>query len=184
MTILTIENLDNPILRQTARPVMRFDAAFQRLVDDMIDTMREANGAGLAGPQVNQSLQVAVIEPPPKLDEEGNEIEGSRPLYVLVNPKIVWQSEEMVEGIEGCLSIPGWLGEVARARAVRLMARDRHGKKIRLRLGGWTARIAQHEIDHLNGILYVNRLTAPENFWTEEEFEQAVEGQPGEVAIA
>ena len=77
----------------------------------------------------------------------------------------------MVDGIEGCLSIPGYLGEVERYESIRVRAQDRHGKKIKLRLSGWTARIFQHEIDHLNGVLYIDRLTDQENFWTEEEFD-------------
>ncbi|KPK10376.1 MAG: hypothetical protein AMJ56_08170, partial [Anaerolineae bacterium SG8_19] len=88
MTILQIETLNNPILRKKARQVTNFDEDLQRLIDDMIETMRSANGVGLAGPQVNQPLQVAVIETLPERDEEGNEIEGSRELFVLINPKI------------------------------------------------------------------------------------------------
>jgi peptide deformylase len=76
----------------------------------------------------------------------------------------------MVDGIEGCLSIPGYLGEVSRHRRIRLRAQDRQGNKIRLQLGGWTARIFQHEIDHLNGTLYIDRLTAPDRLWTEEAY--------------
>jgi peptide deformylase len=106
----------------------------------------------------------------PERDEEDNEIEGTRELFVLINPEIVWESRETVEGIEGCLSIPGYLGEVDRHESIRVRALDREGKKIRLRLNDWTARIAQHEIDHLNGVLFIDRLTAPENFWSEEEF--------------
>lgn len=170
MTILKIETLDNPILRKKAHPVTNFDDGFQELIDNMIETMREANGVGLAGPQVNQPLRVTVVETLPEYDDDGNAIEGSRELFVLVNPKIVAESPKMIDGVEGCLSIPGWVGEVARHESVRVRAQDRQGKKIRLRLSGWTARIAQHEIDHLDGILYIDRLTAPENLWKEEEY--------------
>jgi peptide deformylase len=90
---------------------------------------------------------------------------------VITNPEIVSTSRTTVDGIEGCLSIPGYLGEVERHESIRVRAKDRHGKKIKLRLDGWTARIFQHEIDHLNGVLYIDRLTDQENFWTEEEFE-------------
>ncbi len=175
MTHLEIETLNNPILRQKARPVARFDDDLDRLIDDMIETMRYANGVGLAGPQVNQRLRLAVIETLPKRDDEGNKIENSRELIVVVNPEIVWRSRSTIEGVEGCLSIPGWLGEVARSEAVRVRALDRHGKKIRLRLKGWTARIIQHEIDHLDGILFIDRLTDPDNLWPEEEFLQGLE---------
>jgi peptide deformylase len=170
MTILPIETPDNPVLRKKARPVTSFDADLQVLIDDMIETMREANGVGLAGPQVNQSLRLTVVETLPESDDEGQAIEDSRELFVLVNPEIVWKSKDMAEGIEGCLSIPGWIGEVLRYEGIRVRALDRHGKKIKMRLSDWTARIVQHEIDHLDGILYIDRLTEPDNFWTEEEF--------------
>ncbi len=170
MTVLKIETLDNPILRKKARQVTTFNDDLQRLIDDMIETMRAANGVGLAGPQVNQPFRLAVVETLPERDEEGNEIEGTRELFVLVNPKIVSESRNMVDGIEGCLSIPGWVGEVARHESIRVRAQDRNGQKIRLKLNDWTARIVQHEIDHMDGILYIDRLTAPENLWREEEF--------------
>ncbi|RMG90548.1 MAG: peptide deformylase [Chloroflexi bacterium] len=173
MSVLEIVTLPAPILRQKAQPVTKFDENLQKLIDDMIETMREAHGVGLAAPQVNVPLRLAVIESLPKVDEEGNEIEDSRELFVIVNPEIVWKSRKMVDGIEGCLSIPGYLGEVSRHEAIRVRALDRHGKKISLRLQGWTARIFQHEIDHLDGVLYIDKLTAPENFWTEEAFAEA-----------
>ena len=170
MTLLQIETLNNPILRARARQIVNFDDDLQQLIDDMIDTMREANGVGLAGPQVNQPLRLTVVETLPERDDDGNEIEGTRQLFVLVNPKITWRSSDKVEGIEGCLSIPGWVGEVSRHESIRVRAQDRHGKKISMRLKDWTARIVQHEIDHLDGVLYIDRLTAPENLWREEEF--------------
>jgi len=170
MTILNVETLTNPILRKKAREVKVFDDNLQTLIDDMIQTMRDANGVGLAGPQVNQPLRLTVIESLPERDDEGNEIEGSRELFVLINPKIVSKSRKMETGVEGCLSIPGWLGEVERHQSIRVRAQDRRGRQIRLRLKDWTARIVQHEIDHLDGVLYIDRLTAPENLWREEEF--------------
>jgi peptide deformylase len=170
MTILQIEITDNPILRKKARPIKTFDERLQTLIEDMIETMRVANGVGLAGPQINQPLRLVVVETLPDFDEEDNAINGSRDLIVLVNPEIVWDSKETVEGIEGCLSIPGWIGEVARHESIRVRALDRYGKKIRLRLNNWMARIVQHEIDHLDGVLYIDRLTDPDNFWREEVF--------------
>ncbi len=175
MAVLEIITPSNPALRQKTRPVTRFDPALQQLIDDMIETMRAANGVGLAAPQVNRSERLAVIETLPEYDEEGEEIPNSRQLYVIINPRLTWQSRRQVDGIEACLSIPGYVGEVSRAESVRVQALDRQGKKLNLRFKGWTARIFQHEIDHLDGILYIDRLTAPENFWTETEFYQAEE---------
>lgn len=171
MPLLDIVTLNHPILRQPAQPVTQFDQSLQQLIDDMIATMRAASGVGLAAPQVDRPLQLTVIETPSKIDEEGHEIEESRQLFVIANPKIVWRSQDYVTGIEGCLSIPGYVGEVERHHAIRVEAQNRHGRKMRLKLNGWTARIFQHEIDHLNGVLYIDRLTHPERFWTEEEFE-------------
>lgn len=184
MAILSIETLNNPILRNKARPVTQFDEDLQRLIDDMIETMRDASGVGLAGPQVNQALRLTVVETMPETDDEGNEIEGSKELFVLVNPEIVWKSRDFVDGVEGCLSIPGWVGEVNRHESIRVRAQDRRGKKIRIRLEGWTARIVQHEIDHLDGVLFIDRLTAPENFWREEEYFQESEAEESdELAV-
>ena len=171
MTQLDIVTLPNKILRNRTQSIKNFDAQLQLLVEDMIETMREAPGVGLAAPQIGRSIKLTVIETLPEVDEEGNEIEGTRDLYVITNPEIVWTSRDMVDGIEGCLSIPGYLGEVERYDSIRVRAQDRHGKKIKLRLEGWTARIIQHEIDHLNGVLYIDRLTDQSNFWTEEEFD-------------
>ena len=172
MSKLPIVNIPDKILRQKARPVTRFDADLQRLIDNMIETLREANGVGLAAPQVGESLQLAVIWTLPEEDDDGNEIEGTREWHVIINPEIFWRSKETVDGIEGCLSIPGYLGEVERYESIRVRGQDRHGRKFRMRLYDWTARIFQHEIDHLNGELYIDKLTGPENIWTEEEFEK------------
>ncbi len=141
----------------------------------MVETMRAANGVGLAAPQIGRSLRLAVIEDLPKEDDEGNEIPDSRDLYVIVNPEIVWESRDTVDGIEGCLSIPGYLGEVERAQSIRVRGQDRYGKKMRWRLKEWTARIFQHEIDHLDGVLYIDKLTDEANFWTEEAFQARFE---------
>ncbi len=172
MTVLPIVSIPDKILRQKTKPVTRFDPDLQRLIDDMIATLHEANGVGLAAPQIGQPIQLAVILTLPEEDEEGNEIEGTRELYVIVNPEIFWHSKETTKGIEGCLSIPGYVGEVERHESIRVRGLDRHGRKVRLRLFDWTARIFQHEIDHLNGVLYIDKLTGPENIWTEEEFEK------------
>jgi peptide deformylase len=183
MTALDIVTLPNPVLRRKTRPVTEFGADLQKLIDDMIETMRGAPGVGLAAPQVGQPLRLSVIETLPKVDEDGNEIEESRELFVIANPEIVWRSRDELLGVEGCLSIPGYVGEVSRAEKIRVRAQDRFGRKVRLRLSGWTARIFQHEIDHLNGILYIDKLTDKENFWTEEEFQAMQEAAEKEEAV-
>lgn len=170
MEKLEIITPENPILTQKAAPVERIDRDLQLLIDRMILTMRAANGVGLAAPQIGQSLRLAVIETPPEVDEDGDEVEESRQLFVIINPQIVWGSRKTVDGIEGCLSIPGYLGEVNRHQAIRVIGINRQGKKVDLKLKGWTARIFQHEIDHLDGILFTDKLTAPENYWSEEEY--------------
>ncbi len=175
MSLLEIITLPNNLLRQKMRPVTQFDDDLQELIENMIETMREANGVGLAAPQIGRNKQLAVIETLPDYDDNDEEIPNSRDLFVIVNPEIVWFSRGTETAVEGCLSIPGYLGEVERAEAVRVRAQDRHGKKIKLKLSGWTARIFQHEIDHLNGVLYIDKLTAPENLWTEEAFRERFE---------
>ena len=170
MTLLDLVTLPNAILRQKVRPVTQFDDELQTLIDNMIETMRNANGVGLAAPQIGENRRLAVVEALPDYDEDDNEIPDTRDLFVIVNPEIVWTSNDVEDGIEGCLSIPGYLGEVERPLSIRVRAQDRDGKKIKLKLGGWTARIFQHEIDHLNGVLFIDKLTSPENLWTEEEF--------------
>lgn len=172
MSKLPIVTIPEKGLRAKNQPVTKFDAELQQLIDNMIETLREANGAGLAAPQVGRPLRLAIIWTLPEEDEQGNELPDTRELFVIVNPEIFWESREVVKGIEGCLSIPGYVGEVERAESIRVRGLDRHGRKFRRRFDDWTARIFQHEIDHLNGELYIDKLTAPENIWTEEEFEK------------
>ena len=172
MSVLPIVTIPAEELRAKTRPVTKFDADLQKLIDDMIETMREANGVGLAAPQIGLPLKLAVIETLPEEDDDGNELEDTRDLYVIINPEIYWVARETTKGMEGCLSIPGYLGEVERAESIHVRGLDRHGRKFRMRLNDWDARIFQHEVDHLNGVLYIDKLTAPENIWTEEEFEK------------
>ena len=161
MAIREIVFTPNPILRKKAHKVVDFGAKFQTLVTDMFDTMRDAPGVGLAAPQVAVSERLLVVE---YADDEENEEseEIIRKVYVLVNPEIVEKSEEMVLGIEGCLSVPGLVGEVSRHQSVTIKALNRHGANQKIRAEGWLARIFQHEIDHLDGILYTD-LT--DNVW-------------------
>ncbi len=162
MALLPIVNLPDPILRRKAKPVTKFDKDLQTLIDNMIETMRDAPGVGLAAPQINVSQQLAVIEYAEDEDEEEeNENTPPKPkkLYVIINPEIVKVSEEKVLGIEGCLSIPGLQGEVERYEAIQVKALNRHGSPVKLKVDGWMARIFQHEIDHLNGVLFTDLAT-------------------------
>lgn len=152
MAIRKIYTFPDEVLRQQAHPVTEFNQALQLLVADMIETMREAPGVGLAAPQVGVSQQVVVVE-------FGNEDDDTFPkqLYILVNPEIIEESQEKEKGIEGCLSVPGLVGVVERATVVTVRAQTPNGKKTRLHAEGWLARIFQHEIDHLKGTLYIDR---------------------------
>jgi peptide deformylase len=146
VTVRPIVALGNPVLRSKARKVSRFDLAIRNLVQDMIETMRDAPGVGLAAPQIGVPLQVAVVEA--EKDE----------LHVLVNPEIITTEGEHILD-EGCLSVPGYWAKVRRAEKVTVKARDAHGKMIRIAgAEGLLAQALQHEIDHLNGMVYVDRL--------------------------
>lgn len=157
MTVRRIFLAHEPVLRQKARPVTRFDDDLQALIDDMFETMRAAPGVGLAAPQVGESLRLFVAEWP----EDEEDPESAVVSYAIVNPSIV-KSRGEEEGEEGCLSVPGYVGDVRRATEITIKAKDRHGKKIRMRVEGWLARIFQHEIDHLDGILFIDRVDDPE----------------------
>jgi peptide deformylase len=152
MAIREITTFPDNVLRKETETVKEFNHNLKDLVDDMIETMREAPGVGLAAPQIGVSKRVVVIE-------FGNEEDETIPkqLFVLVNPEIVKKSGEMVKGMEGCLSVPGLVGEVERADVVTVRAQNLKGAKIKIRAQGWLARIFQHEIDHINGILYTDR---------------------------
>lgn len=156
MAIRKIITTENPILRQKAKKVHRFDPSLQKLVDDMFETMHDANGVGLAGPQIAQSIRVLVAE---YEDPE----ENAHYKVALFNPEIVKAEGEEV-GPEGCLSIPGYVGEnIRRAAKVTVKAVDVRGKLVKVNADGWWARILQHEIDHLDGILFLDRLDRPED---------------------
>ncbi len=175
MALRNIVTVPEPVLRRKAKLVTKFDKDLQTLIDDMIDTMREAPGVGLAAPQVDVSEQLIVVEYTEGDDEDDEESEDKPPkpkkLYVMVNPEIVKASEEKVMGVEGCLSIPGIQGEVERFEAIQVKGLNRHGKPQKLKLDGWMARIFQHEIDHLNGVLFTDLATRLWKFQQEEEHE-------------
>jgi peptide deformylase len=155
MTIRQIVTLPDQILRRKARPVTLFDAELQTLVDDMIETMREAPGVGLAAPQVGVSESVIVVE---YIEDEEDE-DAPKKLYVMVNPEIKKCSEAKEMGIEGCLSVPGWQGEVERNLEVTVKGLTRRGQPMKVKAKGWMARIFQHEIDHLNGVVFTDLAT-------------------------
>ena len=153
MALREVVKLPDPILRRKAHKVADFGKDFQKLVDDMVDTMRDEPGVGLAAPQVNISQRVIVVEYP-----EDDSIEDAQPkLFVVANPEIVKASEDTVMGVEGCLSVPNLYGDVERSISIVVNGLNRYGKKQRIRARGWLARIFQHEIDHLNGVLFVDR---------------------------
>jgi peptide deformylase len=155
MTIRKIVTLPDPILRRKARTITRFDAELQILIEDMIETLREAPGVGLAAPQVAVPERLIVVEYP----EDDEEEDSLKKLYIVINPEIKEISEEMEIGIEGCLSIPNLHGEVERALEVTVKGQNRRGKPVKIKAGGWLARIFQHEIDHLNGVVFTDRAT-------------------------
>ncbi len=174
MKLLEIATGEAPVLRKVAAPVDKIDLSLQQLIDEMIFTMRDANGVGLAAPQISKQMRLVVIETPPEYDDD-EVIPDSRQLHVMINPEITNASRKTTTGIEGCLSLPGFVGEVSRSHAIMVEFLDRRGKKQRLRLKGWDARIVQHEVDHLDGIMYTDKLTSPENYWTDEEYEKMIE---------
>ncbi|HJX03677.1 MAG TPA: peptide deformylase [Dehalococcoidia bacterium] len=145
MAVLKIFTYPEPVLKRRAKKVTSFDQSVQRLIDDMIETMRDARGVGLAAPQVGIPLRLAVIEVP------------ERDVIVLINPEIVKRDGQR-EIFEGCLSIPGYQGEVVRSVWVKVKARNRQGREFRIKGEELLAHALEHEIDHLNGVLYIDRL--------------------------
>ena len=136
---------EDPVLRRKAKRVSRIDKSIQRIIDDMVETVQQANGVGLAAPQVGVSLRVIVLQMP---EEEP---------IAIINPEIVKRAGEQ-DVNEGCLSIPGYFGEMKRSASVTVKGQDRQGKAIRLKATGLMAEVLEHEIDHLNGTLYLHHL--------------------------
>ena len=174
MAVLDIHVIDDPVLRRKAKKAAKVTPELRQLIDDMVETMRDAPGVGLAAPQVGVSERLIVVE-----YAEDDAAEDAPParkkLYVVINPEILWASEEMVEGTEGCLSVPGWLGDVARHDAIAIKGLNRSGQKIKINAEGWLARIFQHEIDHLDGVLYIDRLVSPDTLRRVEPCQEEVE---------
>ncbi len=179
MALREIITLGDPRLRQRSRPVEKITPEIRTLIQDMVETMHTQQGVGLAAAQIGELQRLIVVEVP-----EDEEVPGSGELYVVINPEIVKASAETEVGTEGCLSVPGWVGEVERAVQVVVRGLNRQGRPLRLRTEGYLARVFQHEIDHCNGVLYIDRLTAPDRIWSvqEGEEEQAErEGVPAEA---
>jgi peptide deformylase len=167
MAILKVARMGHPVLRARARPLHPSDIRtpkVQQLIDDMFETMQEYQGIGLAAPQVHEGLRlfVAGFAPDAGEDDEDEEDLGRDehdvPLMALINPEITVVGRETVEDWEGCLSIPDIRGRVPRARRITVTAYNRQGKKIELAASGFTARVIQHETDHLDGILFFDRM--------------------------
>jgi peptide deformylase len=157
MSILKVARIAHPVLRSPAKPVPKQafrDPLFQKLVDDMRETMYEYEGVGLAAPQVHEGLRLAVIEVP--ADDERSRAEV--PFFVLVNPVVTPLGDEREGGWEGCLSVPDLRGIVPRLKRLKLDALDRHGKPYLLEAQGFFARVIQHECDHLDGNVYLDRM--------------------------
>jgi len=153
MALREVIKLPHPTLRRKAHKVVDFREDLHQLIEDMIETMRDEPGVGLAAPQVNVSQRLIVVEYP----EDDSVPEAKAKVFVLANPELSKISDEKEKGIEGCLSVPNLFGEVERAQSVTVRGQNRHGKKVIIKANGWLARIFQHEIDHLDGILFVDR---------------------------
>ncbi len=167
MAIRQVLRMGDPILLQSAQPVTEFNTPqLHTLIQDMLDTMAALDGAGLAAPQIGESLRVVVfgLEANPRYPDA-----ESIPLTVLINPTIKVLSDEMEEGVEGCLSVPGLRGAVPRYTQIRYTGVDQHGKVIDRSVEGFHARVVQHEVDHLDGILYPRRIADLRKFGFVEE---------------
>jgi peptide deformylase len=174
MAILNIIKHPHEMLRRKARPVENFDDDLQTLIDDMFETMRAAPGVGLAAPQINLPMRLIVVEYGGAEEDDIKE----KKQYVLINPEITRASTEMEVAGEGCLSIPGLIGDVERSLSVTVKAQNRRGQPMKLKASGWLARIFQHEIDHLNGVLFVDKAEKIYQLREEDEYDEDDESPP------
>lgn len=152
MALREIVVIPAEVLRKKAHKVSNFTKELVALVDDMFDTLRNAPGVGLAAPQIDISERIIVVE---YAEDEGEKPQS----FAVINPEIVKTSTETEFGVEGCLSIPKIVGEVERFSAIQVKGFNKFGKPIKIKASGWLARIFQHEIDHLDGILFTDRAT-------------------------
>ncbi len=170
--LLEIAQLGNPILRRVAQPVENFaDKAIEQLIDSLIATATSANGVGIAAPQVSQSYRLFIVASRP------NPRYPKAPLMeptAIINPKIVAYSPEIAKDWEGCLSIPGIRGLVPRYQAIEVEYTNRNGQVQRQELADFVARIFQHELDHLDGIVFVDRLESTQDLFTEQEYQRLI----------
>jgi len=153
MALREVIRLPHPTLRRKAHKVVDFNKDLQQLIEDMIETMRDEPGVGLAAPQVNISQRLIVVEYP----EDDSIPDAKAKVFVLANPDLSQVSDEKEKEIEGCLSVPNLFGEVERSQSVTVCGKNRRGQDVVIQASGWLARIFQHEIDHLDGILFVDR---------------------------
>jgi len=166
MSILKVARMGHPVLRERARPLDKSDiksATMQKLIDDMLDTMHEYHGVGLAAPQVHEGLRLFVA----LLDDDPD---SKADAAVIINPEIIPNSSAIEEGWEGCLSIPDIRGMVPRYTDISVKALDRHGRPIELSLKNFPARVAQHETDHLDGVLFFDRMQSMQSLTFLEEY--------------
>ena len=172
MSLRKIATLGHPILRQTAHALSREELAspaIQTLIDDLVETMRDANGAGLAAPQIYEGLQICAIE---VNDNPRYPYKPNIPLTILVNPKLTPQSDATFLNYEGCLSVPNLRGQVRRHAEIRVQAWDRQGQDLDFVARGITAGTYQHEVDHLCGVIFVDRIVDSKSLCTWEQFER------------
>ncbi len=168
MSILKVARMGHPVLRKVARKVEPAEiktAEFQKLVDDMIETMREYDGIGLAAPQVHESVRLAIIG-----IEEGKGEDRTIRVFPVINPEVTPTTKETGEDWEGCLSVPRMRGRVSRPDAITVRALDRRGNKVEFDLVGYPARVVQHELDHLDGVLFIDRMKSFETLCFIEEY--------------
>jgi peptide deformylase len=179
MSILKIARMGHPVLRARARPLEPAEVRsprVQQLIDDMFETMHEYQGVGLAAPQVHESVRLFVAGFP--ASREGPDEDPERVTeVVLINPEVTPEGPETIEDWEGCLSIPDIRGRVPRARRVTVRAYDRRGKLVEMRAGGFTARVIQHETDHLDGVLFFDRMRSFDTLTFLDEFGRYWSGQ-------
>jgi peptide deformylase len=170
MSLLKVARMGHPVLRARAREIDRSELkqpSMQKLIDDMIDTMHEYHGVGLAGPQIHEGLRIFVAAITPDNEEP---LSPEHEPMVLINPVVTAVGNEIVEDWEGCLSIPDIRGRVPRARTIRVTAMDRHGGKIDITVHDFPARVIQHETDHLDGVLFLDRMRTFESLAFLEEY--------------